>query len=297
MKGIILAGGTGSRLYPITRVVSKQLLPVYDKPMIYFPLTALMLSGIRDIQIITTKEHQQAFQTLLGNGHQWGINISWCVQNEPNGIAEAFILSENFIGDDHCALALGDNILFGNGLVDLLQSVMKPKSGATVFAYRVKDPENYGVVSFNDKGMGIGIEEKPKHPKSNYALIGLYCYDNSVVKIARDVKPTLNNEKHITDINNNYLKQGSLHVQRLGRGYAWLDAGTVESLHNAAAFVRSVESRQGIKIACPEEIAWRMGYITSQDLNALAENLMSSGYGHYLQEILHEDNKKYDIVD
>ncbi len=296
MKGIILAGGTGSRLYPITRVVSKQLLPVYDKPMIYFPLTNLMLSGIRDIQIITTKEHQQAFQTLLGNGHQWGINISWCVQDDPNGIAEAFILSEDFIGDDHCTLALGDNILFGNGLVGLLQSVMKPKSGATVFAYRVKDPKNYGVVSFDEKDIGIDIEEKPKHPKSNYALIGLYCYDNSVVKIARDIKPTLNNEKHITDINNHYLKQGNLHVQRLGRGYAWLDAGTVESLHNAAAFVRSVESRQGIKIACPEEISWRMGYITSKDLNALAKNLMSSGYGQYLQEILLEDNKKYDIV-
>ncbi|KLN60311.1 glucose-1-phosphate thymidylyltransferase [Kiloniella spongiae] len=296
MKGIILAGGTGSRLYPITRVVSKQLLPVYDKPMIYFPLTNLMLSGIRDIQIITTKEHQQAFQTLLGNGHQWGINISWCVQDDPNGIAEAFILSEDFIGDDHCTLALGDNILFGNGLVGLLQSVMKPKSGATVFAYRVKDPENYGVVSFDEKGIGIDIEEKPQHPKSNYALIGLYCYDNSVVKIARDIKPTLNNEKHITDINNHYLKQGNLHVQRLGRGYAWLDAGTVESLHNAAAFVRSVESRQGIKIACPEEISWRMGYITSKDLNALAKNLMSSGYGQYLQEILLENNKKYDIV-
>ncbi|WP_085900794.1 glucose-1-phosphate thymidylyltransferase RfbA [Kiloniella majae] len=296
MKGIILAGGTGSRLYPITRVVSKQLLPVYDKPMIYFPLTTLMLSGIRDIQIITTKEHQQAFQTLLGNGHQWGINISWCVQDEPNGIAEAFILSEDFIGDDHCTLALGDNILFGNGLVGLLQSIMKPTLGATVFAYRVKDPENYGVVSFNNEGLGIDIEEKPKHPKSNYALIGLYCYDNNVVKIARDVKPTLNNEKHITDINNHYLKQGNLHVQSLGRGYAWLDAGTVESLHNASAFVRSVESRQGIKIACPEEIAWRMGYITDSDLNILAENLISSGYGHYLKEILLEDRKKYDII-
>ncbi|WP_120496227.1 glucose-1-phosphate thymidylyltransferase RfbA [Kiloniella sp. EL199] len=288
MKGIILAGGTGSRLYPITRVVSKQLLPVYDKPMIYFPLTTLMLSGIRDIQIITTKEHQQAFQTLLGNGHQWGINISWCVQNEPNGIAEAFVLSENFIGDDHCALALGDNILFGNGLTRLLQTYKQPRSGATVFAYRVKDPENYGVISFDEKGLGTEVEEKPDKPKTNYALIGLYYYDNQVVKIARDVKPGLNNEKHITDINKKYLELGQLHVEQLGRGYAWLDAGTVDSLHNASAFVRSVESRQGIKIACPEEIAWRMGYITSQNLAELADNLMASGYGNYLWEILNE---------
>lgn len=293
MKGIILAGGTGSRLYPITRVVSKQLLPVYDKPMIYFPLTTLMLSGIRDIQIITTREHQRAFQTLLGNGHQWGINLSWCIQEEPGGIAEAFSLSEDFIGNDHCALALGDNILFGNGLTRLLQSVRTPKPGATVFAYRVKDPENYGVVSFNDQGIGIDIEEKPQNPKSNFALIGLYFYDNQVVKIARDVKPGLNNEKHITDINQKYLEMGNLHVERLGRGFAWLDAGTVDSLHNASAFVRSIESRQGIKIACPEEIAWYMGYITSQELHTLAEKLMASGYGLYLKEILAEkDNVK-----
>ncbi len=282
MKGIILAGGSGTRLYPITRGISKQLIPVYDKPMIYYPLSTLMLAGIRDILVISTPEYLPLFEHLLGDGKEWGLNFTYKVQEHPNGLAEAFILGEDFIGDDSVCLILGDNIYYGAGLSELVQSAAKKTSGATVFGYHVNDPERFGVVEFDDQMHAVSIEEKPKQPKSNYAVTGLYFYDNQVVDIAKGIKPSARGELEISDVNSVYLEKGQLDVKLMGRGYAWLDTGTHDSMMEAANFIATVEKRQNLKVACLEEIAYRMGYIDKDQLVKLAQPLKKNDYGQYL---------------
>ena len=287
-KGIILAGGTGTRLYPVTKVISKQMLPVYDKPMIYYPLSALMLAGIRSILIITTPHDANQFQSLLGDGHQWGLDLHYAVQPEPGGLAQAFIIARDFIGEDNCSLILGDNIFHGGGFRTLLQDIVQNNQGATVLAYQVSTPQDFGVVEFDSDGKAISLEEKPDKPRSNWAVTGMYFYDNQVCDIAASIKPSARGELEITDINRRYLEQGQLNVERLGRGYAWLDTGTHDTLLQAGEFVQTIEQRQGFKIASPEEIAWRMGYISGEALRALAQPLEKSGYGEYLLRLLSE---------
>ena len=288
MKGIILAGGSGTRLYPVTKVVSKQLLPVYDKPLVYYPLSTLMLAGIRDILIISTPEDTPRFEALLGDGAHWGLRLSYAVQPRPEGLAQAFLIGRRFIGEDPVALVLGDNIFHGHELSGLLAQGAQKKSGATVFAYRVNDPERYGVVEFDAAGKAVSIEEKPRQPKSHYAVVGLYFYDNRVVEIAARLKPSARGELEITDVNRTYLERGALDVLPMGRGMAWLDTGTHETLLEAAHFIETIERRQGLKVACPEEIAYRMGFIDAAALRRLAEPLAKNGYGRYLLGVLQE---------
>jgi glucose-1-phosphate thymidylyltransferase len=288
MKGIILAGGSGTRLYPATQVISKQLLPVYDKPMIYYPLSTLMLAGLRDILIISTPQDIGRFSELLGDGHKWGINLSYTVQPSPDGLAQAFLIGRDFIGGDSCALVLGDNIFYGDSFSHQLQRSAQLERGATVFAYRVVDPERYGVVEFDAENRVVSLEEKPKVPRSNYAVTGLYFYDNEVVEIASQLKPSVRGELEITDLNRVYLEAGRLNVEVMSRGMAWLDTGTHDSLFEAGSFIQTVERRQGLKIACPEEIAWRLGYITDKDMESLAQPILKSGYGQYLLSVVQE---------
>ncbi len=290
-RGIVLAGGAGTRLYPLTCGLSKQLLPIYDKPLIYYPLSTLMLAGIRDILIITAPRDQHAFREVLGDGSQWGVHLDYAIQPHAGGIAQAFLIGTEFIGSHSVCLILGDNIFYGHGFVEMLMPAMNRTHGATVFGYYVKDPQRYGVVSFGADGQPLAIEEKPVKPKSNYAVTGLYFYDNQVVEIARSLRPSARGELEITDINQRYLSRGDLHVERLGRGIAWLDAGTQQALFEASEFVRIIEERQGLKIGCLEEVAYRMGFIDTQTLLASAEHLKHSGYGDYLRRLLEEDDR------
>ena len=291
-KGIILAGGNGSRLYPITKATSKQLIPVYDKPMIYYPLSTLMLAGIKDILIITTPHDNENFRGLLGNGSQFGITIKYKIQSKPDGIAQAFLIAEDFIENSSVTLILGDNLFHGDFLANKLQKLYQLDEGASIFAYSVSDPERYGVVEFDSKGIAYSIEEKPKNPKSKFAITGLYFYDNTVVEKAKKIKPSLRGELEITDLNKMYMKEGKLIVEKMSRGMTWLDTGTTDSLHEASSYIRLLEKRQGLKIGCPEEVAWRVGFIDDEQLYSLSIDLTKSGYGNYLQNILNE-SKNY----
>lgn len=292
MKGIVLAGGSGTRLYPLTRGVSKQLLPIYDKPMVFYPIATLMLAGIKDILIITTPEDNAGFQRLLGDGSDFAINLKYAIQPSPDGLAQAFIIGEEFIGDDSVCLVLGDNIFYGQSFSKTLQSAASRESGATVFGYQVKDPERFGVVEFDEEMKAVSIEEKPEAPKSNYAVTGLYFYDNRVVEMAKQVKPSHRGELEITTLNEMYLNDGSLNVELLGRGFAWLDTGTHESLHEASSFVQTIENVQGLKVACLEEIAWRNGWLSDEQVMTLAKPMMKNEYGQYLTRLVHETQKK-----